>query len=100
MEILGIVGSYRESGNTDILVKRVLEGAQNYGINTNYIFLPNFNIKDCIGCEKCKTNYKCAIKDDMQKIYPLIEKADAVVIGSPTYFYNVTGITKNFLNRL
>ena len=36
----------------------------------------------------------------MQKLYPLIEKADALVIGSPTYFYNVTGITKNFLDRL
>jgi multimeric flavodoxin WrbA len=100
MEILGIVGSYRKAGNTDILVKKVLEGAENCGIDTNYIFLPDFNIKDCIGCEGCKTNYKCVVKDDMQKIYPLIEKADALVIGSPTYFYNVTGITKNLLNRL
>lgn len=100
MEILGIVGSYRKSGNTDILVKKVLEGAAKNGIDTNYIFLPDFNIKDCIGCEGCKANYKCVIKDDMQKIYPLIERADALVIGSPTYFYNVTGITKNFLNRL
>lgn len=100
MEILGIVGSYRKSGNTDILVKKVLEGAEEQGINTNYIFLPDYNIKDCKGCEGCKTTYKCVIKDDMQKIYSLIEKADAVVIGSPTYFYNVTGIMKNFLNRL
>lgn len=100
MEILGIVGSYRKNGNTDILVKKVLEGAENCGIKTNLIFLPEYNIKDCIGCEGCKKTYKCVIKDDMQKIYQLIEKADALVIGSPTYFYNVTGIMKNFLNRL
>lgn len=100
MEILGIVGSYRKSGNTDILVKNVLEGAQNQGVDTKYIFLPDYDIKDCVGCEGCKANYKCVVKDDMQKIYPLIERADAIVIGSPTYFYNVTGIIKNFLNRL
>ncbi|MBP1924671.1 multimeric flavodoxin WrbA [Sedimentibacter acidaminivorans] len=100
MEILGIVGSYRKSGNTDILVQKVLEGVMNYGLDTNYIFLPDFNIKDCTGCERCKVGFKCVKKDDMQKLYPLIEKADAIVIGSPTYFYNVTGVTKNFLNRL
>lgn len=100
MEILGIVGSYRNSGNTDILVRKVLEGAMNYGLDTNYISLPDFNIKDCTGCEGCKVDFKCVKKDDMQKLYPLIEKADAIVVGSPTYFYNVTGITKNFLNRL
>ncbi|MEG0371365.1 MAG: flavodoxin family protein [Clostridium sp.] len=100
MNILGIVGSYRKMGNTDILVKKVLEGAKENGITTDYIFLPDFNIKDCTGCEGCKNTYKCVIKDDMQKIYSLIEEADAIVIGSPTYFYNVTGITKNFLNRL
>lgn len=100
LEVLGIVGSYRKSGNTDILVEKVLEGVQNHGIKTNCIFLPDYNIKDCIGCEGCKKTYQCVMKDDMQKIYPLIEKADALVIGSPTYFYNVTGIMKNFLNRL
>ncbi|MFA9423722.1 MAG: flavodoxin family protein [Sedimentibacter sp.] len=100
MEVLGIVGSSRRSGNTDILVNKVLEGVKSNGIETNCIFLPDFNIKDCTGCEGCKSSYKCVIKDDMQKIYPLIEKADALVIGSPTYFYNVTGLTKNFLDRL
>jgi len=42
----------------------------------------------------------CAVKDGMQDIYPLLESAHAIVIGSPTYFYTVTGIVKNFLDRL
>ena len=100
LEVLGIVGSYRKAGNTDILVKKVLEGIEKHGINTSYVFLPDFNIKDCNGCEGCQSSFKCIVKDDMQKIYSLIEKADAIVLGSPTYFYNVTGIMKNFLNRL
>jgi multimeric flavodoxin WrbA len=100
VEVLGIVGSYRDNGNTDILVKKVLEGVKKHNIITNYVFLPNYIVKDCVGCEACKTNLKCMIQDDMQKIYPLIEKADAIVLGSPTYFYNITGIMKNFLDRL
>lgn len=100
MEILGIVGSYRKDGNTDILVKKVLEGAAQNGAQTNCLFLPDFTIGDCRGCEGCKSTFTCVEKDDMQKIYPLIEKADALVVGSPAYFYNVTGIMKNFLDRL
>ena len=100
MEILGIVGSSRKNGNTDILVKKVLEGANNSGITSQLIYLKDYKINDCIGCEKCKKDFKCVFKDGMQDIYPLIEKADAVVIGSPTYFYSVTGIMKNFLDRL
>lgn len=100
MEVIGIVGSYRRAGNTDILVNKVLEGVRKHDINTKCIFLPEFDIKDCNGCEGCRTHFKCVVKDDMQKIYPLIDQADAIVIGSPTYFYNVTGAMKNFLNRL
>lgn len=99
MNVLGIVGSYRKNGNTDILVKKVLEGVESENIKTDYIFLNDYNINDCIGCEGCKNSYQCIINDDMKSIYPLIEKADAIVLGSPTYFYNVTGKVKNFLNR-
>ena len=99
LNVLGIVGSYRKNGNTDILVKKVLEGVESENIKTDYIFLNDYNINDCIGCEGCKNSYQCIINDDMKSIYPLIEKADAIVLGSPTYFYNVTGKVKNFLNR-
>ena len=95
MQILGIVGSYRKGGNTDILVDKILEGTQKYGASTNSIFLPDFNLKDCIGCEGCKSTFKCVIKDDMQKLYPLIEKADALVIGSPIYFNKLITIERS-----
>lgn len=100
MRILGLTGSYRKNGNTHILVEKVLEGARALGAETESIFLPDHDIKDCIGCEGCRTSYKCVIKDGMQAIYPKLEAADAIVLGSPTYFYNVTGIVKNFLDRM
>lgn len=100
MTVLGIVGSYRKKGNTDILIKKVLDGIKSEDIEVKYIFLDDFNIEDCIGCEACKKNLKCIKNDDMQKLYPLIENSQAIVLGSPTYFYSVTGKVKNFLNRL
>lgn len=100
MKVLGLVGSYRKEGNTDILVRKVLAGINSENIDIQYVFLNDYAIKDCNGCEGCKNTYKCVVMDDMQQLYPLIEEADAIVLGSPTYFYNVTGIMKNFLNRL
>jgi len=98
--ILGIVGSKRKGGNTDILIQHALSAAEDQGMATKRIYLSDYKIDDCTGCEQCRTSFTCAVKDGMQDIYPLIESADAIVIGSPTYFYNVTGIVKNFLDRL
>lgn len=100
MKVLGLVGSYRKNGNTDILVKTALKEIENENIETKYIFLGDYDINDCIGCEGCRKTKKCVINDDMQKIYPLLLEYDAVILSSPTYFYNVTGKVKNFIDRL
>jgi multimeric flavodoxin WrbA len=99
MKILGIVGSKRKNGNTSILVQKALEVAEKEGIETELIYLGDYTIKDCNGCEACKDTYQCVIEDDMQKIYPLLLKADALILGSPTYFYNVTADMKAFIDR-
>lgn len=100
MKVLGVVGSFRKNGNTDTLVNKVLEGVKSCGIGTECIYLSDFNFKDCIGCEGCAKTNKCVIKDEMQDIYRLLEESDGIVLGSPTYFYNVTGDIKKFLDRL
>lgn len=100
MKVLGVVGSFRKNGNTDILVNKVLEGVKSCGIGTECIYLSDFDFKDCIGCEGCAKTNKCVIKDEMQDIYRLLEESDGIVLGSPTYFYNVTGDIKKFLDRL
>ncbi len=68
-------------------------------IETEIIYLGDYNIKGCNGCEGCKDIYKCIIEDDMQKIYPLILESDAVILGSPAYFYNVSADMKAFIDR-
>lgn len=100
MKIVGIIGSPRKNGNTDTLVSSVLKGAYEYGAETEKIYLSDLNFKGCIGCEGCKKTGKCVIKDDMQMVYKKMNEADGIVLGSPTYFYNVTGLTKMFMDRL
>ena len=100
MKVLGVVGSFRKKGNTDILVNKVLEGVKSCGIEVECIHLSDFDFKDCIGCEGCAKTNKCVIKDDMSKIYKLLDESDGIVLGSPTYFYNVTADIKKFLDRL
>ena len=99
MKILGIVGSKRKNGNTSSLVLNALENAKGEGVETEVIFLGDYSIKGCTGCEGCRDTYKCVINDDMQKIYPLLLEADAIILGSPTYFYNVTADVKAFIDR-
>ena len=98
MKVLGISGSPRKNGNTDLLIQTVLQGAQANGLDTQFVSLFDLDIQDCNGCEGCAKSNKCIIKDDMRSIYALMEETDAVILGSPTYFYNVTGIMKNFLD--
>ena len=99
-KILAIVGSPRKKGNTDILIDKVLEGVKSEDVEIEKIYLSDYVIKECIGCEQCNNDCRCVIEDDMQKIYIKLEEADALVIGSPTYYYNVSGITKMFIDRL
>ncbi|MGO1651088.1 flavodoxin family protein [Senegalia sp. (in: firmicutes)] len=100
MKVLGIVGSRRKNGNTSYLVQQALDSIECKEIETKLVFLSDYNIKGCTGCEGCKDTYKCVITDDMQKLYPLILEADAIITGSPTYFYNITADMKAFIERL
>jgi len=100
MKILGIVGSKRKEGNTAALIDNALKSAEANGVDTQIIYLSDYNIQGCNGCEGCKYTCKCVVDDDMQKLYPLILQADAIILGSPTYFYNITSDMKAFIERL
>ncbi len=99
MKILGIAGSKRKKGNTSILLQEALKAARKEGAETHLIFLGDYSIKDCLGCEGCKETYRCVINDDMQKIYPLLLESDGIILGSPTYFYNISADMKAFIDR-
>lgn len=100
MKILGVIGSRRKNGNTAALVEEALNAAVGQGIETEMIYLSDYDFKSCNGCEGCRNSFNCIVNDDMQKIYPLIEEADGIILGSPTYFYNITSEMKAFIDRL
>jgi len=99
LRILGVVGSRRKKGNTSILVQEALKPFRMNNIETKLVFLSDYGISCCNGCEGCKETYKCVINDDMQKLYPDILGADAIILGSPAYFYNITADMKAFIDR-
>lgn len=82
-------------------MKEMLKGAQEEEIEVTYIHLPSYHIQGCIGCEKCRKDKTCTqFLDGMHLLYPLIEKADGIILGSPTYNYTMTPIMKAFIDRL
>lgn len=100
IKVLGICCSPRKNGNTEILVKEALAGAEELKAQTELITLRDKDIKGCDGCRGCDKSGKCHIKDDMQLIYPKIVEADGLIFGTPVYFWSVTGQGKMFIDRL
>jgi len=99
MKVLGIVGSRRKNGNTSVLVKESLKPFREKGIDTELIFLGDLDFQSCNGCNRCKDSFRCVINDDMQEVYTKMFESDGIILGSPTYFYNVTAGVKAFIER-
>ncbi|KKG12524.1 flavodoxin [Methanosarcina sp. 2.H.A.1B.4] len=101
MKIIGVGGSPRKGGNTDILLDSFLKGAESAGAETKKVLLREYSIEPCIGCEACRKAGTCIkFHDGMGFLYPEIEAAKGLILGSPTYNYNVTAQMKAFIDRL
>jgi len=99
--ILGIVGSPRRGGNTEILMERVLAAAREEGAETKLFSVAGKTIKPCVACDACargKVQF-CVQKDDMLDLYPLMQWADAIVFGSPVYMGTMTSQLKAVFDR-
>jgi multimeric flavodoxin WrbA len=99
MKILALVGSRRKTGNTAGLVRALLEAAGKSGAETEQIFLGDYDIGACTGCEGCRASWECVIKDDFQLLIDKLDATDGVVLASPTYWYSVTSDMKRFIDR-
>jgi len=103
MKVIGVCGSPRP-GNTEWMLRKLLEVAGNAGVQTELILLREKDIRGCDGCLSCETGGKrrkgiCRIKDDMQEIYPELLGADGLALGTPVYFEMLSGLLKNFMDR-
>lgn len=100
-QVLVILGSPRRNGNSAILAERISEGARSSGAEVETVFLQELKISPCRGCNTCQKRGSkgCAIKDDMQEIYPKLVRANAWVIASPVYWFTMSAQTKIFMDR-
>jgi len=97
--ILAVIGSPRRNGNTHILVSKIAEGARTKGAEVDKLFLGECAIAECDGCHACWQGKRCSKDDDMRGIYPRIVQSDAIIFGTPVYWYAPTGLMKLFMDR-
>lgn len=94
-----MVGSPRAGGNTQKLMEVALEAAQEAGAATELLTLHDKEMEPCIACDICRETGECAIYDDARVVLERMVEADAIIIGSPVYFGNVTGQLKILMDR-
>ena len=99
MNILGIMGSPRLGGNTDLLMDEALKGARSQGAFAEKIIVDELDISPCRELCGCMKNGRCIIRDDMDDIYRSLEEADALIIGSPMFFYGLPSQLKALVDR-
>ncbi len=104
-KVIAINGSPRKQWNTATLLKKALDGAAGRGAATELVHLYDLNFKGCISCFACKLkdgkSYgRCAMRDDLTPVLEAVAAADALILGSPIYYWNITGEMLSFLERL
>ena len=102
MLVVGINGSARKDGNTAIMIKEAFKALEAQGIETELIQLAGKKMHGCIACGKCGENKdrRCAVTNDfVNDCIEAMDRADGVLLGSPTYFANVSTEMKALIDR-
>jgi arsenate reductase len=99
MFVLGLQGSPRTKGNTSALLCAFLSEAERLGARTLRLDIVQMHISPCLECGTCEREGFCPIDDDMQQVYPLLWRADLVVMATPIFFYGPTAQMKALIDR-
>jgi len=99
LKVLGIMGSPRIKGNTDLLLDEALKGAQGQGAEVEKVIVDKLNIAPCREYYGCVKDGNCVIRDDMDNIYPKLLDTDRVIVASPIFFYGLTSQVKALIDR-
>ena len=100
-KVLGIGGSPRKGGNSDVLLKHMLKAVAENKVAADSHHLRDIQYQGCIGCERCRKDKVCTgLKDGMSLLYPDILECRGMILVSPTHNYNITAWMKAFIDRL
>lgn len=105
MKAVIVNGSPRKDGNTAELLRNAARGLESRGAETEWFHLYDLDYRGCISCFSCKRkgsacNGLCAMRDGLTPVLEKILEADCLLLGSPIYFGDVTGMMRAFLERL
>jgi len=99
LKAVGVVGSPRINGNTEILTEHTLKAIAEEGLDTELITLAGLDIQPCNACMVCLKEERCSIEDDLFPLYAKIKEAEAIILASPVYFGSATALLKAFMDR-
>lgn len=99
MKVLGIHGSPRRRGNTELLLQELLRGCKAEGAEVEEVFLLELKISPCLEIYACKKDGECPIKDDMKSLYQKFVETDILAVASPIFFYAVSAHLKAAIDR-
>lgn len=98
-----VINGSKRTGNTYKLIKRIEEyyTSKKEDVKFSYINLGEYNINTCLGCEACIITDKCPLsnKDDFNKIVRKLIKSDKIILSSPVYLMQISGLLKTFIDR-
>lgn len=99
LKVLGLAGSPRRRGNTELLLDQVLAGAANRGAQTEKVILADMRMGPCRECDSCFETGRCVQQDDYQLLYPRLIKAERIVLAAPIFFTGLPAQAKAFIDR-
>lgn len=99
MKILGIFGSPRKGGNSDILLQEALASGATGGATISTLRCCDLQIQGCVECGGCDETGECVIDDDMTLVYPKLLESDVIILASPIFFYSVPSQAKALIDR-
>lgn len=97
--LLALYASPRRQGNTSLLLDSLVGGAEEVGVNAVSFRVAEMDIRPCRGCDACSRGGECIQRDDMQAIYPHLERAGAVVLAAPIFSMNICAQAKALIDR-
>lgn len=97
--VLGIYSSPRKAGNTDQILDKALEGALTAGAEVSKIYARDLSVSGCLECGGCAKTGRCVVRDDMDSVYPMLESAAIIFLGSPIFFYALPAQVKALIDR-
>jgi len=99
MKIIAFLGSPREEGNTDLLLREATRAIEESGFQVRTFVLNTMDILPCQNCGGCEETGACIYEDDMTQIYDAIRTADRVIVASPIFFFGLSAQTKAMVDR-